>query len=385
MSLPDGIWMSSTERALLDNLAPSRTAVRRTLTRSELEEWLETLLQQRGEEGVNRLRERARAIAPGLGRTAELRTFESLVGTALGTRTAGEASTLASAGLRARAVGKPFDRGRLDRFSALAETLGDTPPDVVPALPADARRRTLLPFYEAYFSNFIEGTEFSVGEAADIVFDHRVPADRPEDAHDILGTFEIVSDEEQMRTVPHGYDDLRGLLLTRHAVLLARRPEASPGRFKERANRAGSTDFVAPDLVEGTLRRGFELAEKLVSPFARAVYMMFLVSEVHPFTDGNGRIARIFANAELVAGGEVRIIIPTVFRTNYLAALKAATHTGHFTGLVATLSYARKYTARLDFTSRETAEADLARTNAFRDPTEADLAGIRLELPGRIV
>lgn len=38
-------------------------------------------------------------------------------------------------------------------------------------------------------------------------------------------------------------------------------------------------------------------------------------------------------NAELVAGGEVRIIIPTVYRSNYLAALKGATHTGHYAAL----------------------------------------------------
>ena len=35
--------------------------------------------------------------------------------------------------------------------------------------------------------------------------------------------------------------------------------------------------------------------------------MMFLVSEVHPFADGNGRAARIMMNAELVAAGEVVI------------------------------------------------------------------------------
>jgi fido (protein-threonine AMPylation protein) len=35
--------------------------------------------------------------------------------------------------------------------------------------------------------------------------------------------------------------------------------------------------------------------------------MMFLISEVHPFADGNGRIARIMMNAELVAAGEERI------------------------------------------------------------------------------
>jgi Fic family protein len=49
--------------------------------------------------------------------------------------------------------------------------------------------------------------------------------------------------------------------------------------------------------------------------------MMFLVAEVHPFADGNGRVARIMMNAELVAARESRIIVPTVFRNNYLMAL----------------------------------------------------------------
>ena len=43
-----------------------------------------------------------------------------------------------------------------------------------------------------------------------------------------------------------------------------------------------------------------------------AAFMLFLVSEVHPFIDGNGRVARIMMNAELVAGGQVKILIPTV-------------------------------------------------------------------------
>jgi Fic family protein len=32
--------------------------------------------------------------------------------------------------------------------------------------------------------------------------------------------------------------------------------------------------------------------------------MMFLVSEVHPFTDGNGRVGRVLMNAESTAAGE---------------------------------------------------------------------------------
>ena len=49
---------------------------------------------------------------------------------------------------------------------------------------------------------------------------------------------------------------------------------------------------------------------------------MFLVSVVHPFLDGNGRVARIMMNAELVSGEQSRIIIPTVFREDYLLALR---------------------------------------------------------------
>ena len=118
-----------------------------------------------------------------------------------------------------------------------------------------------------------------------------------------------------------------------------------------------------------------------LGPFARAVYVMFLVSEVHPFADGNGRVARIMMNSELEAAGEIRLIVPTVYRLNYLAGLKAATHTQNDAALVATMSFARRWTARVDFTSRQSAESDLERTNALRDAKDAEDAGVRLTLP----
>jgi len=266
-------------------------------------------------------------------------------------------------------------------FADLAKSLHDTDPDPLPALPSDGSRRRLLPFYEAYFSNYIEGTEFTIDEAAAIVFAGQIPRDRPEDAHDILGTYELVADPIEMSIVPATADDLLGLLQRRHATLMAARPDHRPGAFKERANRAGGTDFVAPDLVEGTLREGFAYASDLVDPFQRAVYVMFLVADVHPFVDGNGRTARIMMNAELVARGEVPIIVPTVYRLNYLSALRAVTHNEQFHALYAALAFARRYTARVDFTNRATSEGDLERSNAFRDPEEAEQVGVRLVLP----
>ena len=266
-------------------------------------------------------------------------------------------------------------------FARVVDYLEGQAPDVLPDLPQDRERRSLLPFYEAYFSNYIEGTEFTLDEAARIVFDHEIPDQRPQDAHDILGTYQITSSVPEMRRHARTADELAELLRARHAVLMAGRPEMLPGQFKERANRAGSTEFVAPDLVAGTLRRGFEVAGSLLSPFSRAVFMMFLVSEVHPFADGNGRVARLMMNSELEAAGEVRLIIPTVYRLNYLSALKAATHTGNFAALMAVLVFARRWTARVDFTSRDTAERDFVRTHALRDAREAEEAGVRLQLP----
>jgi Fic family protein len=379
MQLPDGLHRSGLARGLLENLAPTRRrgdSTSRTLTRREVETWIDELA-ARGDAFLNRLRDEARTLVPALGAEKAMPILDALISAALVTN---DRIALESSELRARASGSPLVTHRIEAFTNLARFLADQAPDVLPALPEDAGRRALLPFYEAYFSNYIEGTEFTLDEAAEIVFEGVLPSQRPADAHDILGTYELTSSREEMRRVPTDADEFLYLLRARHAVIMTGRPEKGPGRFKVRANRAGSTEFVHPTMVEGTLRRGFEVGAHLISPFARAVYLMFLTSEVHPFADGNGRVGRIMMNAELEAAGDVRIVVPTVYRLNYLAALNSATH-GHYAALLATLAFARRWTARVDFTTRATAEADLDRTHALRDAREAENAGIRLVLP----
>jgi Fic family protein len=306
------------------------------------------------------------------------RRLDALIGAALATRPTTVPQTSA---LRARAAGKAYDHRRVAAFESLVHLLEELQPAPLPALPEDAARRDLLPFYEAYFSNYIEGTEFTLDEAAKIVFEGEIPQGRPRDAHDVIGTYRIVADSSEMERVPSSQDAFVELLTERHRIMLEARPDKHPGEFKTIANRAGSSVFVDPDLTEATLRAGFDAGAPLVGPFARAAYLMFIVTEVHPFEDGNGRIARVMMNAELVHGGEVRIIVPTVYRNNYLAALKGATHNGTYESLVDVLRFAQRYTARVDFSSRQSAERDLARTNATRDPTEAEQAGVRLTLP----
>jgi Fic family protein len=250
-----------------------------------------------------------------------------------------------------------------------------------PVLDPQAPRLRFLPFFEAYISNFIEGTEFTVDEARAIVFEGAIPPTRPEDAHDILGTYRLVADLQEMRGMPSDTDDFLELIRARHRVIMEGRPEKEPGIFKSQPNRVGGIEFVAPILVEGTLRESFSHYSGLADPFARAVFQMFVVSAVHPFADGNGRIARIMMNAELVAADETRIIIPAVYRNNYLMGLRVMSTNRRPEALIRTLDFAQRYTAAIDFTTFDGAVAMLERTNAFRDPAEADAAGVRLVLP----
>jgi hypothetical protein len=374
----EGLYLASRPRALLENLQPARarSGAPKSWSREEIEEYLDEIARVHGEAELNHLRDSARRIARSLKLTDEFKALDALIGAILGTRKA----KLDSAAARARADGVPYDAHCLERFMTLFAALHRTvlPVRQAPALSPEGLCN--LAFFEAYFSNYIEGTEFLVEEAADIVFRGKIIAQRPADAHDLLGTYQIVANSGEMGRVPISPDELIELLKTRHATLLAGRPEKQPGRFKEEVNRAGETVFVTPELVVGTLLKGFEPCHALEDPLARALYVMFLIAEVHPFTDGNGRIARVMLNAELVHGGRARIIIPTVYREDYLLALRALTRQGNTDPYIRMLDRAQDFSSRIDFNDYERALAQLRAANAFREPHEG-----RLSMPERTI
>lgn len=64
--------------------------------------------------------------------------------------------------------------------------------------------------------------------------------------------------------------------------------------------------------------RVVELPEGL----GRALYAVIVATEVHPFEDGYGRVARLIMNTELSAIGAARIVIPNMYRNESLAGLR---------------------------------------------------------------
>lgn len=68
----------------------------------------------------------------------------------------------------------------------------------------------------------------------------------------------------------------------------------------------------------------FELLAQEPDPAVRAVLGHFFFVYVHPYMDGNGRLARFLMNAMLVPAGYVWTIVPLQRRREYMAALEQA-------------------------------------------------------------
>lgn len=364
-----GLHMSSSARAYLENLqtAYSRDGISKCLPQNVIEEKLDKVLQVNGEKELNRLRDTAREIAEQLNMVGEFKKLDSIIGAILSTK---PSKILTSSVAEARALGEPFDSQRLKLFSTLMAALNEHEFEYFPDPNKADTAYSNFAFFESYFSNYIEGTEFDVEDAQQIIRSLTPMPTRSADSHDILGTYFIVSSRKEMSETPSTPDHLLDILQKRHHIMMSARPEANPGMFKTQNNRAGETHFVDFRQVRGTLKKGFEIYSALRHPFARALFMLFMISEVHPFSDGNGRISRIMMNAELTAAGQSKIIIPTVFRSDYLSALRQLTRKDNPEKLIHAIQRVRQFSFNLRGDSFEEMRDYLERCNAFKEEDE---------------
>ena len=378
LPIEPGLWAASPARWLLDNSRISRsrsTDTSRTMDDGELADAVDRLAASVGER-LARVRQHVRDLAPLVGPGVRPEVVDRLIGIASGTR---PDETVQTRALAARQRGEPFDRARIELFERIAHDLVGREHGVLAT--ADATAPPMASFFEAYSSNFIEGTEFEIDEALAIITTGRVPANRPADAHDITGTHELVHDGDLAddRSAQAFLDRLK----REHATLMSGRPDKGPGRLKTRSNRAGDHLFVEPSYVVGTLSEGWQCIGRLDDPFDRALLTMFVVAEVHPFEDGNGRIARLASNRVLSQHGLARLIIPTVYRNDYLRGLRGLSTVVATDSYVAIMEFAHRWTANVDWSTIDSAMADLHSSHALLSPDDAD-NGLGLRLPLRI-
>ena len=381
VALPQyGLTMSGQARRLVENVDLQGRPARFRAGTTTVEDQIDDLARSGGAGRVQTTIDQLDVIAGSFDPYA-VELVRRRLAALLGTLTDGPAPT--SDRLRARLSGEPFDAHRLELLRGLVAYLSGQAPQLRPT-GGPMERWEWLPFFEAYFSNFIEGTEFGVDEARRIAVEGVVPEDRPADAHDVAATYRLASDPADRVTIARSGDELSAILRHRHRILMAARPDKRPGEFKQTDNYAGGYRFVEWPLVEGTLKRGFAVLNEITDPLFRAVGMMVLVTECHPFLDGNGRVARLTANAELSVAGQARIVVPTSYRNNYLAGLSALSNgNGRGESLLAVLGFAQRWTTEVDWSDYDQTNRTLDACNAYLDPGLAEDTGQRLQLPPR--
>lgn len=366
------LYVSQKARAFLENLQSTKKlgSTSKCLSLPEIEERLEQIIRVNGEDELNKLRDQARAIAEQLKMHKEFEKLNRLISALLTTKTS---KILSSPLAIARAFGKPYDPTRLELFETLFRELKQSE---FPYLEEKNNTPTSFrnfAFFESYFSNYIEGTVFEIDEAKKIIQSSKPLPARNDDSHDVLGTYQLVSNKKEMEITPTTPEEFLKIISFRHSILLSARTDKNPGLFKDKNNFAGSTAFVDFNLVRGTLVQSFDYYSALDHPFAKAAYIMFVMSEVHPFLDGNGRIARVMMNAELVKAGQSKIIIPTVFREDYMGALKKFTKQRKCDTYIKMLQRAHEFSAKVYAEKMDDMQEYLTSCNAFIEDSDVIL------------
>lgn len=180
-----------------------------------------------------------------------------------------------------------------------------------------------------YHSNAIEGSTLSLRETQ-LIIEGRTPTSGKSlreiyEARNHDRALRAVEEWTTLRPVPSPLteQDVVGI----HARVLADIDAASAGRFRTERVLIKGTRFIPPgvhtfaDLIPQML----QLANSPgLHPALQAAELHYNLVAIHPFTDGNGRTARLLMNYHLLRHGYTHTIIEVERRGEYLAALEEA-------------------------------------------------------------
>lgn len=178
-----------------------------------------------------------------------------------------------------------------------------------------------------YSSNALEGNSLTLSETKVVIEDGLTIAGKPlRDHYEATGHSDAFSHMDALATgTTITEEDIKKL----HALFYHRIREDDAGVYrKEQAIITGSQyPLPAPDAIPGMMRELIKNLPHLKQDSHPVIYAATLHKEfvfIHPFVDGNGRVARLLMNVALVQAGYIIAIIPPLRRAEYINALEKA-------------------------------------------------------------
>ena len=216
---------------------------------------------------------------------------------------------------------------RRERWNPLLEAIRRGYAAEIRRTPPSGRERNLEAFAVEFTYNTqrIEGSTLTLRETANLLLHGRTPSERP-----LRDVQEAEAHRAVFRSLLSERKDLSMSLVlrTHHEMFRATRPDIA-GRIREHQVAISGSRFVPPAPVEvyPLLRECFRWydrakAESHPVELAAVVHLKFVT--VHPFSDGNGRVARLLMNFVLHRQGYPMLDIPYAGRNSYYGALERA-------------------------------------------------------------
>ncbi|MFA6676361.1 MAG: Fic family protein [Bacteroidales bacterium] len=360
----EGLYASQRERAFLENMQISRKTgtESKILARDVVVAKIEQFICLNGESAINLLLDKAKKLSVKLNMKDEYDKLTRLVGSLLISK---PSDVLSSPLAMARTFGFPYDPSKIEIFNKLYTTLLKDNFKALPEQNTTYESFRSFSFFESYFSSFLDGAEFDIDEAKKIIDTKSPVSDKKEASNSLLGIFSFASNKQEMTIVPKSSDEMIEILQYRHRVVLAARKDEMPGEFRY-DNIFGNTHYdVDFNKVKGTLIKGFDYYNTLQNTFAKAIFLGFMLTEIRPFFSGNGRIARLMMNAEFVRAGEAKIIIPSIYKDDYLVALHKMSTIGDAESYIKTMKRIHQFSSMIRGESYEEIKDYLKSTKAL--------------------
>jgi Fic family protein len=180
-----------------------------------------------------------------------------------------------------------------------------------------------------YSSNALEGNTLTISETKVILEDGLTVGGKPiKDYYEATGhakaydyMLEIARSEN--------FSFTEEMVCKLHKLFYNNLDSEQAGNYRDHQVFITGTQYLPPEYTDVPMKMK-ELVDKLnedekeLHPVILASYAHRRLVDIHPFTDGNGRTARLLMNLILVNKGYQIISIPPILRNDYITALKIA-------------------------------------------------------------
>lgn len=252
---------------------------------------------------------------------------------------------------------------KIDTLKAVLDELRPLPPDIV------GRIEQKLRIESNYHSNAIEGNSLTLGETRSLIL-HGLTAHGKSmrdhldiEGHDeaVKAIADAVERDESLNEV--FIRNLHGVLLKKPYEIDAITPDGQPtkrlisiGEYKTHPNNVRTSTgeiyyFTPPEQVKPAMSDLIDWYRKAEAedahPIVIAATFHYRFVRIHPFDDGNGRLARLLMNMILIKHGYTVSIIPIQERNRFIGTLEQADKSEDLSEFFAYVAGCCEYTLNL--------------------------------------